>query len=138
MSLFCQKPRMTSHLRAKCKALTVTCSISCFAPYLLTKFLTFIPFDNSTPATLAAHFFSDLLGTLPLQGSAHTVSSAWNALTHVCTVCFLTALWSLFMGHLHNKFFHDHSIKLQFPLPTSSPGISYSLSLFFSIEFITI
>ena len=44
-------------------------------------FFLFILFADSLPATLAAHFFSDLLDTVPLQGSPLTVSSAWNTLT---------------------------------------------------------
>ena len=35
----------------------------------LTYFFPFILFADSLPATLAAHFFSDLLDTVPLQGS---------------------------------------------------------------------
>ena len=90
----------------------------------LTYFFPFILFADSLPATLAAHFFSDLLDTVPLQGSPLTVSSAWNILTQICLICFLTAYCS-------RVIFSKSSIKLQFPLPVSSSEITYSLSSFF-------
>lgn len=133
MSVLCQKPPMTSHLKAKVKVLMMSCMFCTVCPpshTFLISFLTFVFFVNSAPATMAAHFFSDLLGTLPLQGSALTVSSAWNTYQSGI-VCFLTAFWSLVKGRVLNQFFHDHSNKLQFLLPPSSTGISHSLSLVF-------